>query len=145
MGDQTVDAVIAYIEASPYRSAISGFEVCNEPVYYTDDQFQTLLGFYERTYEKIAAMADPVPMMIHPGSPNSNPLDSMIPFINGKDPNLLVFTIHPYIGRGASLQGLDATEGSLLDSLCSTTSSYQDYPIPIAITEWSLINPIVSC
>jgi len=99
-------------------------------------------------------------MLFHPGSPNSNPLGSWQTFINGKDPSKLVFTIHPYmyvqlspscdlanvfgVVDAASLDGVSATEQTLLDQLCSATESYEGYGVPVAITEWSLINPIVN-
>lgn len=72
-GDATVDAIIAYVEASPYRSIITAYAAVNEPVYYTQDQYETLVQYYERTYAKLQAMTNPLPMMFSPGRPETSP------------------------------------------------------------------------
>lgn len=59
-GDQTVDAAISYIVNSPYRNLIAALETCNEPIYYREDQYQALLGYYQRTYAKTSAVGLPI-------------------------------------------------------------------------------------
>jgi hypothetical protein len=70
----------------------------------------------------------------HPGHPQTPALPLFQEFINGKDPELLVFETHPYPGRLQPMQAEDA----LLNEVCTDVDSYLDYGVPVAVTEWSL-------
>ena len=94
--DATVDAVLSYITASPYRHVMTALAACNEPVYYDEADFETLVAYYERTYAKVIALDPPLPMMFHPGRPQTNPMSLFQGFINGKSPELLIYEDHPY-------------------------------------------------
>lgn len=131
-GDDTVEAALNYISSSPYKDIITALAVCNEPVYYSEDQFNTLVGFYERSYQKTSAAG--VPMMFHPGHPQTPALPLFQDFINGKDPELLIFEIHPYPGRLQPIQ----PQSQLLQEVCNDATSYLGYGVPVAVTEWCL-------
>ena len=73
-------------------------------------------------------------MQFHPGHPQTSALPLFQEFINGKDPELLVFETHPYPGRLQPIQPQD----SLLNEVCTDVNSYLGYGVPVAITEWSL-------
>ena len=60
---------------------------------YGNDQYRALLGYYERTYEKLSALNPPIPMMFAPGKPDSDPFQLWQGFINGKNPSLLVYEV----------------------------------------------------
>lgn len=96
-GEQTVDAIIEYIVNSPHRNSISAFAPMNEPIYYTEDQYRALLGYYESTYAKLSALNPPLPMMFAPGKPETSPFALWQGFINGKQPSLLIYEDHPYV------------------------------------------------
>jgi hypothetical protein len=85
--DATVQAALDHILASEYRSVYSGLAICNEPVTYTDGQLSTLRGFYERSYDVVAAMADPIPMIIHDAYKGLNYWSS---FLAGKNTSLVL-------------------------------------------------------
>lgn len=46
--DDTVDAALAWIAASPYRSVVSALGVANEPRPYTQQQINMLQSYYQR-------------------------------------------------------------------------------------------------
>jgi hypothetical protein len=67
----------------------------NEPIFYSEDQYDALVGYYESTYDKLSALNPPVTMMFAPGKPETNPFALWQGFINGKQPELLVYEDHP--------------------------------------------------
>jgi hypothetical protein len=67
----------------------------NEPIYYSEEQFDALYGYYERTYAKLSTLDPPIPMMFAPGKPETSPFALWQSFINGKRPDLLVYEDHP--------------------------------------------------
>lgn len=86
-------------------------------------------------------------MMYHPGTPQSSPLSLWEDFNAGKDPNLLIFEIHPYPGRGVTLSGDSGEEpdpSSLYSAVCYWANQFKGYGVPVAVTEWSLVSAIVN-
>lgn len=55
-------------------------------------------------------------------------------FINGKDPQLLIYEDHPYPGRLQPATSLS----TLTSQVCQKANSYQSYGVPVAVTEWSI-------
>ncbi|KAL7007213.1 hypothetical protein EMMF5_003052 [Cystobasidiomycetes sp. EMM_F5] len=136
--DTTVDALISYINNSTYKHVISAVAACNEPVFYSEDQFDTLISYYERAYAKFQKMSPPMPMMFHPGHPEVNPFALFQSFINGKNPNYLIYEDHPYPGRLQPVQ----SQSSLLAQVCQKAQSYATYGVPVAVTEWAVSTAI---
>ena len=94
--DAAIDAVLSYISTSPYRNVVTALAACNEPVYYDEADFDTLVAYYERTYAKTSTLSPPLPMMFHPGHPTVPAMPLFQSFINGKNPELLIYEDHPY-------------------------------------------------
>lgn len=85
--------------------------------------------------------------MFHPGTPDSSALALWESFIAGKDPNLAIFEIHPYPGRGGTLSGENGDEpdpSSLYGAVCYWADQFRGYGVPVAVTEWSLVSGIVN-
>ena len=95
--DAAIDAILSYINLSPYRNVVTALAACNEPVYYDEADFETLVAYYERTYAKTSTLSPPLPMMFHPGHPETDPMALFQNFINGKNPDLLIYEDHPYV------------------------------------------------
>lgn len=91
---------MAYIEASPYRTAISGLEVINEPRPYTTAQIQELEDYYSRSYETIQASTFPVAMFIADGYVNGS-IEYWRPFAeaHATTPPSVIMAEHPYPGN----------------------------------------------
>ncbi|KZT57888.1 glycoside hydrolase family 5 protein [Calocera cornea HHB12733] len=132
--DATLQAALDWITASPYRSVVSGIEVCNEPRPNADDNFAVLRSYYERAYTACTNRSDPVPMIFHHGFPNTDHLAYWLDFVTGKDPNYLILEDHPYPGNFP----LQTDTANILYQVCQDAASYEGYPVPVAITEWSL-------
>jgi hypothetical protein len=56
-------------------------------VTYTDGQLSTLTSFYERSYEYVAGLADPVPIVIHDAYKG---LAHWTSFLGGKNTSLIM-------------------------------------------------------
>ncbi|KZO96716.1 glycoside hydrolase family 5 protein [Calocera viscosa TUFC12733] len=132
--DATLAAALSWISSSPYRSVVSGIEVCNEPRPNSDDNFSVLAAYYERSYTACTNRSDPVPMIFHHGFPNTDHLAYWLDFVTGKDPNFLILEDHPYPGNFP----LQTDEANILYQVCQDAASYEGYPVPVAVTEWSL-------
>ncbi|EJU04688.1 glycoside hydrolase [Dacryopinax primogenitus] len=132
--DATLSTALGWISASPYRSTVAGIEVCNEPVPNSADNFSVLRAFYERSYAACTQRDDPVPMIFHHGYPDTDHLAYWLDFVTGKDPNYLILEDHPYPGNFP----LQTDSQDILAQVCQDASSYQGYPVPVAVTEWSL-------
>jgi hypothetical protein len=115
------------------------------PSSYGNEQYRALLGYYERTYEKLAALNPPMAMMFAPGKPESDPFELWQGFINGKNPALLVYEVsamiyvapvktdvpskdHPYVGRNWGT----TDQNYMLSQVCSRAERYQNYGVPVA-------------
>jgi glucan 1,3-beta-glucosidase len=100
--DATIQAAINHIHNSTYRSVYTSLAICNEPVRnvfgfwimanaaqvtYTDGQLSILTSFYERSYEYIAGLADPVPIVIHDAYKG---LAHWTSFLGGKNTSLIL-------------------------------------------------------
>lgn len=72
--DTLIDLAIEYIQNSTNRDIITALATCNEPIYYSQDQFDTLVDYYERAYAKLSVLDPPIPMMFHPGHPQKSPM-----------------------------------------------------------------------
>ena len=116
LSDQTVDAVIEWINQNKYKSLISSVGVVNEPrpngntgrlatLTVSSDvpglraalADTTLQSFYERSYQKLRA--NNLTMFFHHGFiTGGSPLDYWRDFATGKDPNYIVYEDHPYPG-----------------------------------------------
>lgn len=136
--DTVVDSLISYISNSTYKNIITAVAACNEPVYYSESQFDTLISYYERAYSKFQAIK--MPMMFHPGHPNVNPFALFQSFINGKDPKTLIYEDHPYPGRLQSV----TSQSDLLGEVCSKAQQYSTYGVPVAVTEWAISTAITN-
>jgi len=134
--DATVQAAIDHITNSTYSSVYSAIAICNEPVTYTNDQLNTLTKFYERSYTKFAAMTNPIAMIFHDAYQGG---DYWKPFINGKNASLLMIEDHPYPGNFPLQYNAD----DILTQVCQKAAAYTTYPIPTAVTEWSLTTGII--
>ncbi|GAA98943.1 glycoside hydrolase family 5 protein [Mixia osmundae IAM 14324] len=140
-GDQTVAAAQAFIINNPYRSIISALAVCNEPRPYSQANFEILKGFYERSYATLSTGSYPIPMQFHHGFVDTeNHLVYWQPFVNGKDPSLLMLEDHPYPGN-FPLQN-DTTD--IIAQVCNDAKGYVGYPVPVAVTEWSLTSGVTT-
>jgi glucan 1,3-beta-glucosidase len=91
---------MAYIENSPFRTAISGLEVINEPRPYTTSQIQELEDYYTRSYETIQSSTFPVAMFIADGYVNGS-IEFWRPFAesHATTPPSVIMAEHPYPGN----------------------------------------------
>lgn len=138
LGDATVDAAIEWMSNTTHRQIITAFSACNEPIFYGNEQYEVLRDYYERTYQKLSTLEPPIPMMFAPGKPETPALQLWQGFINGKNPRLLIYEDHPYIGRMWGTQDQDY----MLSQVCSRIQQYANYGVPVAITEWSVSTDI---
>ncbi|KAK0552165.1 hypothetical protein OC846_003016 [Tilletia horrida] len=139
---QTVTNLIQWIGSHPYKSVVSGVCPVNEPkagsFAVTDmDKMAVLRQFYSRAY-KLLSQAQ-LPMIFHP-SFIGNPQDYWLDFVTGKDPNMLIYTIHPYPGFFPE----NSDQSDITNKVCNLAQSSVGYPVPILYGEWSLISGIQS-
>lgn len=135
--DQTVKAVVDWISTSPYYSIISAVEAANEPRPYTPEQFAMLRAFYERSYKTLQTLGSKAPaMMFADGFVKGDKLAYWYEFAAARvtDPPSLLFTDHPYPGYFPAQNN----SADIIKQTCTDAAKYENFPVPTAITEWSL-------
>ncbi|GAA6003866.1 hypothetical protein JCM10207_006441 [Rhodosporidiobolus poonsookiae] len=131
--DEMVKAMTEWLAKTPYRSVVTGIEVINEPRPYTNDQFDQLFDYYERSYATIQSSAWPVTTFLHNGYSNMTFFHDFAA-AHATDPPSMAMVDHPYPGNFP----VQNNSADILSQVCTAAARYLEYPIPIVIDEWSL-------
>ncbi|KAH9820586.1 family 5 glycoside hydrolase [Melampsora americana] len=135
--DQTVKAVVDWLAQSPYASIISAIEAVNEPRPYTPSQLAMLRSYYDRSYKTIQTLGPNAPaMMFADGFVKGDKFSYWYDFAKSHqtDPPSLIFTDHPYPGYFPAQNNTK----DIFNQTCTDAAKYINFPVPTAITEWSL-------
>lgn len=146
--DTFVDKVLSWATTSNYSSIINSIGVVNEPRIVNDDwslnntRFQITQSFYERSYQ--TCLKYNVPMTFHNGFAPGTVLQKMNlwrPFVQGKNPNMLIYEDHPYPGWFSTPEpGAEQIQ----TSVCEYGSAGSQFPVPIVMGEFSAIQNLNS-
>lgn len=93
----------------------------------------------DRAYDKSTNMSNPVPIQFHHGFvdqilKNVTFLSYWRSFVANKDPRYINMETHPYIGTFP----IQTNQQDMLNQVCNNANNFASYPVPIAITEWSV-------
>lgn len=133
-----LNATIDWIQKSNYSSVVQWICPVNEPRANSISSRQSQLQqYYEDAYHYIKEAG--FIMMFH-NAFESNPMSYWESFVTGKDPNYLVYNNNPYPGWFPA----ETSQSTIINSVCSTASNIQDYPVPVVMTEYSAINGVDS-
>ncbi|KAE8208752.1 hypothetical protein CF327_g7022 [Tilletia walkeri] len=141
---QTVQALITWIDNHPYKSVVSGVCPVNEPRaqfgFSSNDpeKLAILRSFYTRTYSLLSRAN--LPMIFHPSFYVGDALAHWADFVTGKDPNLLIYSVHPYPGFFPATSDVEA----MTSAVCTHARNSIGYPVPVLYGEWSAISAIES-
>lgn len=126
-------AVTEWLAQTPYRSVVTGIEVINEPRPYSDDQYQQLLNYYDRSYQTIQKSSWPVATFIADGYYG---IANITAFAGAHvtDPPSMVLVDHPYPGNFPPKNN----SADILTQVCTAGANYLGFPIPICIDEFSI-------
>ncbi|KAL9940252.1 hypothetical protein V8E36_000957 [Tilletia maclaganii] len=139
---QTIQALIQWINNNPYKSVVSAVTPVNEPRaqvgFHANDaeKLAILRTFYQRSYSLLSAAR--LPMLFHPSFYVGDALDHWADFVTGKDPNMLIYSVHPYPGFFPSTSDVDA----MTSAVCTHARNSIGYPVPVMYGEWSAISGI---
>ncbi|CAD6904412.1 unnamed protein product [Tilletia controversa] len=139
---QTVQTLINWIGNHPYKSVVSGVTPVNEPKAQfgfssnDPDKLDVLRQFYAKTYSMLSKAK--LPMIFHPSFYVGNALEYWTDFVTGKDPNMLIYSVHPYPGFFPS----NSDVADVNDKVCTHARNSIGYPVPVLYGEWSAISGI---
>ncbi|CCF49050.1 hypothetical protein NDA10_003958 [Ustilago hordei] len=146
--DTFVEKVVQWATTSPYSSIVNSIGVVNEPRVVSDDwslnttRFQITQSFYERSYQ--TCLKYKIPMTFHNGFAPGTVLEKMNlwrPFVQDKDPNMLIYEDHPYPGWFQTPEpGADAIQSSV----CEYGAAGPQFPVPVIMGEFSAIQSLNS-
>lgn len=145
---QTLNATIAWIQNSTYKSVVNSIGIVNEPrpldsSFSTSQQnqnLQTLKTYYTNAYN--ACKAAGIPALFHHGFYNrgdQTPAQYWSDFATGKDPNYLGYEDHPYPGWFTPNNN---SQSYMENNVCEIVQGGVGFPVPMLITEWSSINGV---
>ncbi|KAK0532078.1 hypothetical protein OC835_003453 [Tilletia horrida] len=139
---QTVQNLINWISNHPYKSVVSGVCPVNEPRaqfgFSSNDpeKLGILRTFYARTYSMLSRAQ--LPMIFHPSFYQGDALAYWADFVTGKDPKMLIYTVHPYPGFFPVKYDTDA----MTEAVCKHARDSIGYPVPVMYGEWSAISGV---
>lgn len=133
-----LNATLNWIQKSNYSSVVQWICPVNEPRPNSISSRQTLLNqYYEDAYNYIKKAG--FIMMFH-NAFEANPMSYWQGFATGKDPNYLVYNNNPYPGWFPA----QTSQSTIINSVCTSASDIQNYPVPVVMTEYSAINGVDS-
>lgn len=141
--DAFLQNVLEWATSSNYSSIINSIGVVNEPRVVSDDwslnqtRFDITQSYYERSYA--TCLKYNVTMTFHngfyPGSPQAK-MNAWMPFVQGKNPNYLLYEDHPYPGWFGTPE---PNEQQIQTSVCQYGTAGRNFPIPVIMGEFSAI------
>lgn len=133
-----LNATIAFIKNSKYSSVVHSVCPVNEPKAQNDQtKLQQLTTYYENAYEVLRA--NKLIMQFHHAFV-SNPYTYWEEFATGKDPNYIAMNDNPYPGWFPPNSDGD----KIIQTVCSTSQKAANFPIPVVMTEYSVVNNVGS-
>ena len=131
-----LNETIRWIQQSNYSSVVHSVCPVNEPKPNGDSGKQAvLISYYEQAYQLLSKAG--LIMMFHNAFQTQDTWQS---FATGKDPSYLAYNDNPYPGYFPS-----QSDQSLITSrVCQTAQNTVGFPVPVVMTEYSLINGVNS-
>ncbi|KAK0543275.1 hypothetical protein OC845_006201 [Tilletia horrida] len=124
-----------------YSTVVSAILPVNEPKQ-TDfngvnqNWQQQLVDYYERSYATLVQHG--IVMAVHPGYYQGQDPSGWQPFMNGKDPNMVIWETHPYPGFFPTVYD----DGQIMQTVCNLASIQNDISVPVFFGEWSLLSGV---
>lgn len=135
---QVLNATIDFIKNSKYSSVVHSVCPVNEPKPgSSNSKRQIVRDYYENSYNILKAAG--LIMQFHHAF-ISDPYSYWQDFATGKDPAYIAMNDNPYPGWFPPNSDGDA----IISSICSTAKQASQFPIPVVMTEYSLVNNVQS-
>ncbi|KAE8212651.1 hypothetical protein CF327_g3741 [Tilletia walkeri] len=143
--DAAVVALANWIaQQGNYSSVVSAVLPVNEPKQtdvnnsLNDDWQQQLVDFYERSYKVFVQHG--IVMSIHPGYHEGQDPSGWQGFVNGKDPNMLIWEAHPYPGFFPT----QYDDSLIMSKVCALSSIQNSISVPVFFGEWSMLSGVTT-